>query len=227
MEEMNELEVIKETNLLSTDNFDCLNNLREELLHDFCVSIVFRSKWEMENSVLSDVKFPTPDAKYWQAVREQQAHFNELVWLSFEHRKTNQRILMKQAQIRKLEDEKDIYGIADSKIELKKIEIDKLECMKRFQQKTANDRAREIREWNRIKEELKPKLKYSVDNPGDHETESYAIRFYNEAQILDRLGHSQSSAEVLNKVALIDMSQKAMRKNVLPNIENQKEGETT
>jgi hypothetical protein len=41
----------------------------------------------MEVSVLDDVHFPTPDAKYWQSVREQSVHFSELIRLSFDYRR--------------------------------------------------------------------------------------------------------------------------------------------
>ena len=48
---------------------------------------MFRTETEMRFSVLSDNKYPTKAAKYWQSVREQNTHFENLVHLSFDARK--------------------------------------------------------------------------------------------------------------------------------------------
>ena len=40
----------------------------------------------MRLSVLNDAKHPTPAAKYWQAVREQSAFFQNTVQLHFKYR---------------------------------------------------------------------------------------------------------------------------------------------
>ena len=48
---------------------------------------VFRTETEMRFSVLSDNKYPTRASKYWQCVREQNTHFENLMHLSFDARK--------------------------------------------------------------------------------------------------------------------------------------------
>ena len=43
----------------------------------------------MEFSVLNDAKYPTNAAKYWQCVREQNTHMENLMHLSFDARKND------------------------------------------------------------------------------------------------------------------------------------------
>ena len=54
---------------------------------------------EVPVSVLNDIKFPTPAAKYWQAMREQNVMFQELVMLSYEYRKNLVEIWQRQGGI--------------------------------------------------------------------------------------------------------------------------------
>ena len=56
---------------------------------------------EMRFSVLSDNKYPTKAAKYWQSVREQNTHFENLVHLSFDARKNEVEIKKLQRDIKR------------------------------------------------------------------------------------------------------------------------------
>ena len=63
---------------------------------------MFRTETEMRFSVLSDNKYPTKAAKYWQSVREQKnTHFENLVHLSFDARKNEVEIKKLQRDIKK------------------------------------------------------------------------------------------------------------------------------
>jgi hypothetical protein len=69
---------------------------------------MFRTETEMRFSVLSDNKYPTKAAKYWQSVREQNTHFENLVHLSFDARKNEVEIKKLQRDIKKEKDELEI-----------------------------------------------------------------------------------------------------------------------
>ena len=58
----------------------------------------------MRFSVLSDNKYPTKAAKYWQSVREQNTHFENLVSLSFDARKNDVEIEKLKRDIKKEKD---------------------------------------------------------------------------------------------------------------------------
>ena len=63
--------------------------LTNELRDTWTKKQMFRTKTEMEFSVLNDAKYPTNAAKYWQCVREQNTHMENLMHLSFDARKND------------------------------------------------------------------------------------------------------------------------------------------
>ena len=170
---MNEaLSIIRRSEILRESDIEGLNELQEELLDGFQHSQVFRTRYEMETSVLGDLKHPTADSKYWQSQREQQVMFSELVLLSYEYRKNI--IEIKQLE-RKLQAEED-----DLEQELLRIEIEKKTFISKNQERTAKDRIREIREWHDIKQRLLPHMKAGIEDCGAHQIHSNTLRYLNE-----------------------------------------------
>ena len=90
MKEEKSLDIIRGASILPMEEMEYIETIMPDLAFGFEHAQIFRTRTEMEVSVLDDLKHPTPDAKYWQAMREQQVHFSELVMLSYEYRK-NQR----------------------------------------------------------------------------------------------------------------------------------------
>ena len=80
------------TNILDEDDVKEFKKLIPELQDTWRKKQMFRTETEMRFSVLSDNKYPTKAAKYWQSVREQNTHFENLVHLSFESRKNDVKI---------------------------------------------------------------------------------------------------------------------------------------
>jgi len=60
-----------------------------ELQDNWAKKQMFRAETEMRFSVLSDNKYGSNASKYWQSVREQNTHFENLMHLSFEYRKND------------------------------------------------------------------------------------------------------------------------------------------
>ena len=87
--EQKSMNVVKSANILTEDDLQIITELSAELSNTFQTAQVFRTQTEAEISVLNDIKFPTPDAKYWQSIREQNVHFGELVRLSFNYRRND------------------------------------------------------------------------------------------------------------------------------------------
>lgn len=142
--------IIQQSDILTKDDVDKLTPLTQELKETFIKAQVFRTRTEMEVSVLNDIKFPTSTLKYWQAVREQNVMFGELVMLSYKYRKNL--VEIKKLQ-RDLENEKD-----DLEKELLQIEIEKKMFISKNQEKTAKDRIRELKAWSEIKEREAKKM---------------------------------------------------------------------
>jgi peroxiredoxin len=69
--------------LLDSTQVTQFKSLIGELRDTWTKKQMFRTKTEMEFSVLSDAKYPTNAAKYWQCVREQNTHLENLNALIF------------------------------------------------------------------------------------------------------------------------------------------------
>jgi len=104
------------TNILDKEDVKEFKKLIPELQDTWHKKQMFRTETEMRFSVLSDNKYPTRAAKYWQCVREQNTHFENLMHLSFDARKNEVEIKKLQRDIKK---EKDPL-----EVELKQIELE-------------------------------------------------------------------------------------------------------
>jgi hypothetical protein len=189
------IEIINRSSILTEEELGLIVDLNDELVDNFLHAQIFRTRTEMEVSVLNDLKFPTPDAKYWQSQREQGVHFHELVMLSYEYRKNL--VEIKKLE-RKLASEKD-----DLERELLDIEIEKLKFISRNQERVAKDRIREIREWHEIKARLIPQMAHSLTDCDEHQLISYTRRFVKQWLTA---GDSGSPSERQNLLGQMDMA---------------------
>lgn len=181
------LDTIKQAGVLTTEDFNVLSDLKEELKDVFLYSQVFRTRTEMEVSILNDLHYPTPDAKYWQAMREHNVMFQELVNLSYEYRQKQVELKILQRDLDKEEDE--------LQRELLQIKIERTQFAILNQERVAKDRIREIREWHEIKKNLLPQMKYSLVDVNEHQLISYTQRWINEALTA---GENGSPSEMSN-----------------------------
>ena len=138
------LDTINQSTLLSKKDLDSLEELSGELQETFVKTQIHRTSTEMEVSVLNTIKFPTSSLKYWQAMREQNVMFTELVMLSFEYRKNLVEIKILKRDIENKHD--------DLERELLQIELEKKTFIGKQQERVAKARIREIEDWSDIKE---------------------------------------------------------------------------
>ena len=75
--------------LLDKSDVSEFKKMVPELQDTWSKKQMFRTETEMRFSVLSDNKYGTNAAKYWQSVREQNTHFENLMSLSFDYRKND------------------------------------------------------------------------------------------------------------------------------------------
>ena len=121
------------TNILDKDDVKDFKKLIPELQDTWHKKQMFRTETEMRFSVLSDNKYPTKAAKYWQSVREQNTHFENLVHLSFDARKNEVEIEKLQRDIAK---EKDPLDKKMKQIELEEKLTERQEAEVREEGKT-------------------------------------------------------------------------------------------
>tara|TARA_R110002033_G_scaffold54324_1_gene102807 strand:+ start:133 stop:831 length:699 start_codon:yes stop_codon:yes gene_type:complete len=125
---------------------------------------MFRTETEMRFSVLSDNKYGSNAAKYWQSVREQNTHFENLMHLSFDYRKEEIKIKKLQRDIKK---EKDPL-----EKEMKQVELEEKMYSKANMQLVARARMKEISTWSKLKKEFHDG-KFDDKDVNTHQAESY------------------------------------------------------
>lgn len=211
-------ELFQPSNLLKLEDVEFLKEHASKFEHRFKTRSMFRSKFEMEASVLSEDTHPTTDSKYWQAIGEQNVHITELISLSFSSKKLIKDIESLEFKKRKIE--LDIDNIDDELIELQplafpgntsdmgnkklkdskiknrlykykeierndllndiekiNIEIDEKNFALKQQDKIAQERMREIREWERIINILHENLEFGDKDFQLHHPKRYMLRY--------------------------------------------------
>jgi len=136
-----------------------------ELQDTWAKKQMFRTETEMRFSVLSDNKYGTNAAKYWQSVREQNTHFENLMHLSFDYRKND-------VEIEKLEHK--IIDPNEDKFEKKlaKIELEEKLYGRANMELVAKARMREISTWSKLKKEFHDNS-FDDRDVNTHQAESY------------------------------------------------------
>jgi hypothetical protein len=180
------------TNILDREDVKDFKKLIPELQDTWHKKQMFRTETEMRFSVLSDNKYPTKAAKYWQSVREQNTHFENLVHLSFDARKNEVEIKKLQRDIKK---EKDPL-----EVELKQIEIEEKLYGKASMELVAKHRMREVATWSKLKKEFHDS-NFDDKDVDSHQAESYRLQLQERAKTITP---GTSQAEVFNIVGQVD-----------------------
>ena len=163
-----------------------------ELQDNWAKKQMFRTETEMRFSVLSDNKYGNNASKYWQSVREQNTHFENLMNLSFDYRKNDVEIKKIQKDIKK---EKDPL-----EKELKQIELEQKLYGRASMELVAKARMREISTWSKLKKEFHDGT-FDDKNVNTHQAESYMHRL--EQQKLT-LTPGSSQPEVFNVLGQLE-----------------------
>ena len=129
--------------VLDKKDIDEFKKLIPELRDTWVKKQMFRTDTEMRFSVLNDAKHPTDASKYWQSVREQNTHFENLIRLSFDARKND--IEIKKIK-KKIAEEND-----ELELEFLEVELDEKIYEKANLELTAKHRIREVEHWSRLK----------------------------------------------------------------------------
>jgi hypothetical protein len=193
---------IRDVNILEKDDMQSVSKLTKELQRCFEVKQIWRTETEMRYSVLNDVSFPTSASKYWQCVREQNGFWVSLVQLSCNYQKT-------QGELELLEIEYDeIKGNnkkANAQRKIKDSEIKEKQFGLMNMRLQGHDRVREIKLWEKIKNELLKKGDFDITDVNKHQAESYAMRWEEEMNLGAKTNnssmyvHSKANLETLQK----------------------------
>ena len=193
---------IRDGDILEKDDMTSVSKLTGELQRVFEVHQLWRTETEMRYSVLNDVNYPTPASKYWQSIREQNVFWEQLVELSCNYQK-------EQGELELLEIEYDeITGKSKKHMAQRKIKDAEIK-QKQFglmqMRLQAHDRVREIKIWEKIKEEQLEKGDFDINDVNKHQAESYAKRWEEEMKVgqmsnqADLFRHAKANLETMKK----------------------------
>ena len=190
-------------NLLEPNDLKTFKSLIDELRDTWTKKQVFRTETEARISVLQDNSYPTKAAKYWQCVREQNVFLENLMSLSFEYRRIENKIKWLQ---KKIETETDDY-----KLENYKIDLDEKIYSKANMELIAKDRMREINMWSKLKKEFNDGT-FNDKNVNDHQLETYHQVYLNKAKTLTS---GSSQPEVFNVVGQLETIERVKKSGEL------------
>jgi hypothetical protein len=199
------------SDILDVEDVKQFKSLIPELKDTWKKKQVFRTETEMRFSVLSDNKYPTRAAKYWQCVREQNTHFENLMHLSFDARKND------------VEIEKLRVKIKEEKNKLEKqllqIELEEKIYGKASMELVAKHRMREVATWSKLKKEFHDGS-FDDKDVNTHQAHSYKLRLEHQKATLTP---GSSQPEVFNVLGQLNTLDRVMREGeLLPNKEKKK-----
>ena len=191
------------TNILDKEDVKDFKKLIPELQDTWMKKQMFRTETEMRFSVLSDNKYPTKAAKYWQSVREQNTHFENLVHLSFDARKNEVEIEKLQRDIKKEKDPLDK--------KMKQIELEEKLYGKAQMELVAKHRMREVATWSKLKKEFDDG-NFDKKDVNSHQAHSYMLRLQHQKNTITP---GTSQPEVFNVLGQIDTLERVIREKEL------------
>ena len=160
---------------------------------------MFRTETEMRFSVLSDNKYPPRAAKYWQSVREQNTHFENLMRLSFDARKNA--VEIKKVQ-KKVKQEKDPLEKQLLQIDLEQKIYDQASM-----ELVAKHRMREVATWSKLKLEFDDG-NFDKEDVNKHQAYSYLLRLQEQKKTLTP---GSSQPEVFNVLGQLESLERVIR----------------
>lgn len=203
------IDVLRGTQLIKPEDFEFLHDHISEYEKRFRTRGLFRSKTEMVGGVLNENEHPTPDSKYWQAIGEQNVHLTELINLSYESQKLAADNELLSAEIEEYEEllKKETNEIEKKKItaklKKKRIELAQAQFGMTQQQKTAQERLREVKTWETIIAELEPQLEFGSEDFELHHLKRYHLRYKKRMQNL-QLMDPEARESVLSNFTSFD-----------------------
>lgn len=176
------LEQIYKGTLISPEDITKLKEAQDFLLSTYTDVKPFRPMITKLAGVLSNGKFATPDAKFWQCKIEAEVHFNEMVRdihkyerakidleeIDYEIDQLSTQLTHSRTRTQNNEDPVKI----DFRIRKLKVKKSEYEFEMKQIEKTIKGRIEEVTDWNVIAKKLAPVCQYSTTT-NDYQAESY------------------------------------------------------
>jgi hypothetical protein len=191
-------------NILKPEEAEIVLALKEELTDNWRKKQIFRTETEMRISVLNDAVHPTAGSKYWQAVREQSAHFDGLMAVTFDLRRNEVKRLRLEKEMKEAEEEGDTLRVMELEIDL-----DENLYAKANMAQVAKDRVREVSLWSKLKAELNDGS-FDDQNVDQHQAQSYRLALQNRVAALNE---QSNPSEVINAAGPLQTVERLMQQD--------------
>jgi hypothetical protein len=191
------------SNLLDAEQALEFKELTTELRDTWTKKQIYRTRTEMEISVLQDAKYPTNAAKYWQCVREQNVFLEQLVELSFQYREHEIQLEQDKKKRDKTKDK-----LAKKLIQ---VEIDRKVYAMANMQLIAKDRMREIKEWSKFKKIYNDGT-FDDQDVNTHQLESFGKVYQNKKNTLTPYSSQPEVFNILGqKMSILRVQQERLK----------------
>jgi transposase-like protein len=191
-------------NVLKPEEAQVVLALKEELTDNWKKKQIFRTETEMRISVLNDATHPTAGSKYWQAVREQSAHFDGLMSVTFELRRNEVKRLRLEKELKEAQEEGDTLKVMELEIDL-----DENLYGKANMAQVAKDRVREVSLWSKLKAELNDGS-FNDQDVNQHQAHSYLHTLQNRVSALNE---QSNPSEIINAVGPLQTVQRLIQQD--------------
>lgn len=154
--------------------------------------------FQIQKFILSDLEYPTPDSKWWQAKLELWVRMQNIVSMHYDFRKRTARIKELKAKIEELDynnstniiDNDVLKGIKErinnAKIERQQVEIDENEFALVCIQKGVSDKLKEMWAFWDSMFILEKQMQFSKENKDEQEEDYWATRALTTPELVNR-----------------------------------------
>ena len=189
--------------ILDSEDVNKFKDLVPELQDTWSKKQMFSTETELRFAVLNDAKYPTKDAKYWQSVREQNTHFENLMHLSFEYRKNDIEIEKLKTKIEKEDDPLEIKSLT--------VDLEEKQYGKATMELVAKHRMREVTTWSKLKKEFDDNT-FDKKDVNTHQAKSYLLGLENRVKTLTP---GSSQPEVFNAIGQLESLKRVIKEGEL------------
>jgi hypothetical protein len=200
------IDAIKSTELVNETDVANIKKAQTFLLTTYKDVPIYNTRIAKVTSILSDAKFVTNDAKFWQCKMQAEVHFNELVRALYKLDRVKIDLEELQYQISTIDTIINSNNIEGTKLDLIKLGFDKRRLVNKLNQyiyemklleKDIKQRLREINDWAEISLEYEGSCEHSTSDFNEH---TYGSHFVTLKKLLDNAKTPVERSQYLDQV---------------------------
>jgi hypothetical protein len=179
------IDKISNMNLLDAKEKEIFDKISTNIKVAWDKKQIWRTAFEIEYGVLNNVDMPTPDAKYWQCLKELDAVFDQMMQTYYLFNEKQLKIEQLELKIDKTTDSikniiSDKMKIWEEEINIKiyQNEIEKINYSLINMKQQVKDRIREMKIWSDMMNKIKKDLKFDANSPDAHKLLLFIHKLY-------------------------------------------------